>query len=192
MKKLIPLLLIGLMLAVSGCKPTSESEVYVYFDQPWSKTAYDLREKFGDTLSVELMGKKTTLLITYELPDGISTITTAYGDTLFSGLVNQYKGLYFFNQRHPQGYWIAAVTIDRTFITGIGKTSLFDQMKKIQESFEDNQLGDLVIASDDKGTYLKTNPSRLLPIYLDLLDKMPRIKYLDGYVLKLSSDEASL
>ena len=193
MKKLIPYLLpVVLMSTMSACKSSVEGEVYVFFREPWSRDAYDLREKFGDTLDVELMGKESRLLISYELPEGISTIATEEGDTIFSGLVNRYKGLYFFNRKFSQGYWIAAVSINREFIAGIGKDALHDQMKAIQQSMEDNQMGDLIDGSDERGTYLKTEKGRLLPVYLEILDKSERYHYKDGYTIRLETDEAFL
>jgi hypothetical protein len=57
---------------------------------------------------------------------------------------------------------------------------------------EDNQLGDLIDGSDEGGTYLKTEKGRLLPVYLEILDKSERYPYQDGYAIRLETDEALL
>ena len=112
-------------------------------------------------------------------------------DTVFSGIVNKYRGLYYFNKQiNDTTYWIYAVKIENGTITGLG-TEWF-QMIYLNEQL-DNVLYKKQVENEDLKLMIKTinkdtSIIKLIPqkkimrtIYQSMIDSLPLDTIVDGF-----------
>lgn len=111
------------------------------FDSPFPKRNRNLTYILGRELIIKNGNDTLSLIISSSNKRNI--ITNSYGDTLFSGTVCQYRGLYYFNQQiNDSSFLIYAVKITDKLIFGLN--TALTQAWLVDEAIESGKNKKLV------------------------------------------------
>lgn len=125
----------------SSYKPKNE------FIQMIGGNEVNLKRKLGSEFSL-IEGRSTkTYFISYKKEQNTNTIILD-GDTVFSGKITKFKGLYLLHKALPSGNWqIHAINITDSTITGLG--SELEQSYLIDKKIEEGKLSSAIVDSSD-------------------------------------------
>jgi len=125
----------------SGYEPESE------FAEMIGSKEVNLKRKIGSEFSLIEGRDIKTYFISYRKQNNLNTIIHE-GDTIFSGKVTKFKGLYLLHKQLPNGNWrIHALNITDSTMAGLG--SELDQAYLIDEKVKETKLSKAIIDSSD-------------------------------------------
>ena len=170
MKKNLFVLISALLLC--GCLENSEMKIKSGFDQAFPKRKKNIKWALGEEFALRILDDTINYLVRFHRPDRKNfIIDKKRGDTIFSGIVSKYRGLYYFSEQiDDTTYWIHAVKIQNNTIKGLG-TGWYQMM-----------------AWDKKFEHLLENPDR------QAILKSPVLKYIDREkkIIRLTPDKKAL
>ena len=145
------------------------------FDSPFPKRNKNLTYILGEIFLIT-NGKDTIKYnVSFRKPDRYNFIVNqSTNDTIFSGTVCQYKGLYYFNEQiNDTAYWIYAVEINYETIKGLN-TGL-EQMFLLDEIIEKGGHKNIVKFIDKEKDIIILRPDKieLRKIYTSIIDSLP-------------------
>lgn len=116
------------------------------FTQTISKRNVNLVRKLGPSFSL-IEGRNTvTYKLEFDNETDFNTILTEKGDTVFSGTVNRFKGLYLLNNKLSSGnYLIHALKVTDSTMTGLN--SEMDQAYLIDQQIKKGKLSEAILDS---------------------------------------------
>jgi hypothetical protein len=154
-----------------SCGDGSISFPKTTFDAPFPRRSRDLSTILGneltlksgtDTLNLKISGSRNCSFIT-----DIKT-----GDTLFSGTVCKFRGMYYFSQQlNDSSYWISAVKISGNLIYGLN--SAFIQTMLIDKKIESGNYKTLVKYMLSGSIRLHPGKRDLKKLFTEVIDSVP-------------------
>ena len=145
------------------------------FDNPFPKRTKNLTYILGEKFLIT-DGKDTIKYnVFFRKPDRYNIIVDQLAnDTIFSGTVCQYKGLYYFNEQiNDTAYWIYAVEINYETIKGLNTG--WEQMFLLDEIIEKGEHKNIVKFIDKEKDIIILRPDKieLRKIYTSIIDSLP-------------------
>ena len=168
------------------------------FDSPFPKRVKDLTFKLGNEFSIKHNNDTIDFELSFNKTERINYIVNKKtNDTIFSGIINKYKGLYYFNKElNDSTYWIYAVEINNGIIRGLGTEWL--QMSCLNEEInrlllkKENYNQDLqglikTINKDTSIIQLIPDKKIMKRFYSSIIDSLPTDTIIDWFELESNS-----
>lgn len=173
--------LLAILTLISCNTDMNKKSLKSSFESPFPKRAKNLIYKLSNEFSVKNGKDTTNYLVSFDKKNKINyIINRESNDTIFSGIVNKYKGLYYFNMQIDDSvYWIYAVEIKNNFIRGLGThwqqmIYLNSEIDKIiyEKENKNNALSGLIKSINKDTSYIKLTPDKkIMKGYYKLLMK---------------------
>jgi len=192
MKKILIILLLSVVLTSCDENGIIDLSMKATFESSFPKRGKDMTLQLGDEFSVKNNNDTIDFKVLFEKEERINyIINKKTNDTVFSGIVNKYRGLYYFNkQKNDTTFWIYAVKIENGTIKGLG-TELF-QMAYLNEELDKVLYGkqganidlELMIKTINNDTsIIKLTPEKKVMkiIYRSILDSLPSDTIIDFF-----------
>jgi hypothetical protein len=171
MKKALSVCIV-LLLSFVSCGEPDEFILKSTFEAPFPKRNKDLASILGEKLT--LWNGTDTLRYRITSTAKTNLVTDAgTGDTLFSGTVCRFRGLYYFSQQlNDSSYWIFAVKIQDSLIYGLSDP--YRQMQAVDKKIRSGASPALVkyIDTGKNMIRLKTDKKELQHLYTSVLENM--------------------
>ena len=184
MKKILITLLAAVILTSCAENGIIDISMKANFDSSFPKRGKNMTLQLGDEFSIKNNNDTLDFKVLFEKEGQINyIINKKTNDTIFSGIVNKYRGLYYFNKQITDTtFWIYAVKIENGTIKGLG-TEWF-QMAYLNEEIdkvlykkqEANKDFEIMIKTINKDTsIIKLTPEKKIMkiIYRSILDSLP-------------------
>ena len=158
MKKLRPgLLLLSVVLILGSCDPKQKIQNRVSFDRAFPKPNKNLSEILSNRLQLKNGPDTASLFISSSRTGNL--ITNAAGDTLFSGKVSRFRGLYYFSQAlNDTSYLIHAVKITGNQIYGL--RDAWYQAEAIDDQICDGKFPELIKYISPDSSVFRLSPEK--------------------------------
>jgi len=162
--------------------------IKVSFESPFPKRAKNLTYKLGDEFSIKRNKDTITYTVSYDKGEQVNfIINKKTNDTIFTGIVNKYRGLYYFNEQiNDSSYWIYAVEINNGTIKGLGTNWI--QMSFLNEEIDKSFLNNSDLKGLIKSVNTDTSVIRLAPdkkilkeFYYSIIDSLPTDTFISGF-----------
>jgi hypothetical protein len=171
MKKALSVCIV-LLLSFVSCGEPDEFILKSTFEAPFPKRNKDLASILGEKLT--LWNGTDTLRYRITSTAKTNLVTDAgTGDTLFSGTVCRFRGLYYFSQQlNDSSYWIFAVKIQDSLIYGLSDP--YRQMQAVDKKIRSGASPAIVkyIDTGKNMIRLKTDKKELQHLYTSVLENM--------------------
>jgi len=186
MKKIVIILaFIGLI----SCNDNSSIfGIKVSFESPFPKRAKNLTYKLGDEFSIKHNKDTVTYIVSFDKREKINfIINKKTNDTIFMGIVNKYRGLYYFSELiNDSSYWIYAVKINNGTIKGLGTnlTQMLFLNEEIDKSlFNNSDLKGLIKSINNDTSKIRLTPDKKLlkEFYCSLINSLPTDTFISGF-----------
>jgi hypothetical protein len=162
--------------------------IKVSFERPFPKRAKNLTYKLGDEFSIKHDKDTITYTVSYDKGEQVNIIINKKtNDTIFMGIVNKYRGLYYFNEQiNDSSYWIYAVEINNGTIKGLGTNWI--QMSILDEYIDKSFLNNSELKGLIKSVNIDTSVIRLTPdkkllkeFYYSIIDSLPTDTFISKF-----------
>lgn len=187
MKQILFILLV--VIALISCNETGSNVIMkASFDSSFPKRAKNLTNKLGNEFSIKHNKDTLTYTVSYDKGKQVNfIINKKTNDTIFTGIVNKYKGLYYFNEQiNDSSYWIYAVEINNGTIIGLGTNWM--QMSYLNEEIDKSFLNNSDLKGLIKSVNIDTSVIRLTPdkkllkeFYYSIIDSLPIDTFISGF-----------
>jgi hypothetical protein len=128
------------------------------FDTPFPKKNINLTYVLGNKLMIKRLLDTLTLII-IPSKDKNTIIDSSIGDTIFTGKVCKYRGLYYFNLEINGGlYWIYSVRIEEHLIYGFDKA--WSQALDVDSAIISGKNKNLVTFFSPDTSFIKLHPEK--------------------------------
>lgn len=153
----------------------------VYFDSPFPKRTKNLFWKLGNEFAIRSGNDTVVFDVIFDRKKRENHIVNKQnGDTIFSGTVCKYKGLYYFNHAiNDSVYWISAVRIDRNFFDSVnticGLNSGFEQMMMLADELQNGNFSGLISYTNTDTSVMRLRPDKeiLAKVYQKIIESLP-------------------
>ena len=193
MKKVLIILITAIILI--SCDENSELmpiSIKATFETPFPKREKNMIYKLGKEFSLKNNNDTVNFKVIFNKKNHFNyIINKKTNDTAFSGIVNKYRGLYYFNEQiNDTTYWIYAVKIENGTITGLGTEwfqmiYLDEQLDEIlNKKRKENEDLKLLIKTINKDTsIIKLIPQKkvMQTFYQSIIDSLPPDTIIDGF-----------
>lgn len=188
MKKILIISLVALILA--SCN--ENGNLTATFESSFPKRGKNMTLHLGDEFSVKKNNDTIDYKVLFKKEERINyIINKKTKDTVFSGRVNKYRGLYYFNQQiNDTTFWIYAVKIENGTIKGLGTewfqmAYLNEELEKVlyekQGAIKDLELMIKTINKDTSIIKLVPEKKLMKMIYRSILDSLPSDTIIDFF-----------
>jgi hypothetical protein len=121
MKKLKNIIAIIVSVVFGSCGPDNAVPIST-FDSPFPKKNINLSNILGSQISLKIYSDTLSLQITAN-KDNNTIINRITNDTIFTGKICKYRGLYYFNEKlNDSSFWIYSVKIEDNLIYGFNQS----------------------------------------------------------------------